>query len=264
MKISSIYAAFASIIIGATTVASSAAGNGATQSTQPEATATVATQQDFKLSFVEDVQFNTFKGSGDTLVGFNQTLSLELPLNINANLSLPVYSQGDHSSLGDINLGGSWKAITGENSTIGKWDLAVGGGVYLPVGAEFFRSQNVNPYLNAKFDCKAWVLDFTQTAEYRFDGGYAYIPVLGAQTDSDLLTLGSDLSYKWGKFDLGVQFDQYYYVNAGETQLFLGPVAKWGVASNVDLKASVLLPVYQDVSTPEANALISAGLSIKF
>jgi hypothetical protein len=53
-------------------------------------------------------------------------------------------------------------------------------------------------------------------------------------------------------------------VNSGENQLFLGPVAKWHVASNIDLNAGVLIPVSQNVATPEANAIVTAGIAIKF
>jgi hypothetical protein len=132
------------------------------------------------------------------------------------------------------------------------------------VGSEYFRNANVNPYLNAAFDCKLWLFDFKQTAEYRFDGGESYITWLGAKTDSDIASLGTSLAYKWNSFDFGVEFDQFYYVNSGENQLFLGPTAKWNLASNIDLNAKVLVPVSQDVVTPEANAVFTAGIGIKF
>jgi hypothetical protein len=45
--------------------------------------------------------------------------------------------------------------------------------------------------------------------------------------------------------------------------LFLGPVAKWD-AGSFDLSASVLLPVYQDVSTPEADVFVTAGIGFEF
>ena len=53
-------------------------------------------------------------------------------------------------------------------------------------------------------------------------------------------------------------------VNVDEYQLFLGPVAKWDVASNVNLNAAVLVPVTQQVSTQEADVVVKAGLGIKF
>ena len=252
MKFGSILAAVAALF---TTVAATAQ---VAPATAPAASPFALTLNDWKVT--ENVIFNTFKNGGNTLVGLDTTLSLNLTKDIDVSLSAPVYTQGDHSSFGDLNLGGSWDMFAGKNDTIGNWSLALDGGIYIPMGAEFFRSQNVNPYIGADFGCKLWAFDFTQTAQYRFDGGYAYIPVLGAQTDSDLLSFGSTLGYKWEKFEVGAKFDQYYYVNAGETQLFLGPTAKWDISSNVSLNGSVLLPVYQDVSTPEANVLIGAGL----
>lgn len=256
MKFGSILAAVAALATTAAVTAQVA------PATAPAASPFALTLNDWTVT--ENVTFNTFKEGGNTLVGLDTTLSLNLTKDIDVSLSAPVYTQGDHSSFGDLNLGGSWDLFGGSNSTIGKWGFSVDGGIYIPMGAEFFRSQNVNPYIGAAFDCKVWELDFTQTAQYRFDGGYAYIPVLGAQTDSDLLSFGSTLGYKWSKFEVGAKFDQYYYVNAGETQLFLGPTAKWDISSDVSLNGSVLLPVYQDVSTPEANVLIGAGLTIKF
>jgi hypothetical protein len=122
----------------------------------------------------------------------------------------------------------------------------------------------VNPYLNANFNCDLWVLDFAQSVDYRFVGGDSYITWLGAKTDSDVMTLVTDLSYAWNSWTFGLQFDQLYYVNVGEYQLFLGPVASWAVASNVSLNASVLIPVAQEVVTAEANAVVKAGIDIKF
>jgi hypothetical protein len=242
------------------TAAVAQAQTAATQA-EPAITATVS---DLKWYLNESVDIHTFKGSGSTLFAFNSTLGVDLTKDISLNLNLPVYSQDDNTTVSNLSLGGSWDFIGGKNDVIGKWDLAVGGGVYVPVGSEYFRNANVNPYINAAFDCKLWVFDFTQTAEYRFDGGESYITWLGAKTDSDVVTLGTNLSYEWNSFDFGVELDQLYYVNSGENQIFLGPVASWNVASNVDLNAKVLIPVSQDVVTPEADAVFTAGIGIKF
>ncbi len=234
------------------------------QTAAPQAEPAISAVSDLKWYLSESVDIHTFKGSGSTLFAFNSTLGVDLTKDISLDLNIPVYSQDDNTTVSNISLGGSWDFIGGNNDVIGKWDLALGGGVYLPVGSEYFRNANVNPYINAAFDCKLWVFDFKQTAEYRFDGGESYITWLGAKTDSDVVTLGTDLSYKWNSFDLGVQFDQVYYVNSGENQLFLGPVANWHVASNIDLNAGVLVPVSQDVATPEADAIVTFGVGIKF
>jgi hypothetical protein len=215
--------------------------------------------------FNENFQINTFKDSGSTLVGLNQTLGFSLTKDIAVNLNVPVYTQADNTTLSNIDLGATWAdLISGKSSLIGDWKFGFGGGIYIPVGSEYFRNANVNPYVNAKFNCKIWELDFAQTAGYRFDGGESYITWLGAKTSSDVLSLGTDLSYKWNSFNFGLQLDQFYYVNSGEYQLFLGPVAKWEVAKNVDIGATILLPVAQQVTTAEANTVIKAGIGIKF
>lgn len=215
--------------------------------------------------FNENFQINTFNGGGSTLVGLNQTLGFSLTKDIAVNLNVPVYTQDDTTTLSNIDLGATWAdLISGKSSLIGDWKFGVGGGIYIPVGAEYFRNANVNPYINADFSCKIWELDFAQGVGYRFDGGESYITWLGAKTSSDVLSLPTDLTYTWDSFVLGAKFDQFYYVNSGEYQLFLGPVAKWNVAKNVDIGATVLLPVAQQVSTPEANTVIKAGIGIKF
>jgi hypothetical protein len=251
-----------SVAAAALVSTSAAVAQAQTAAIQAEPAIPVVT--DLKWYLNESVDIHTFKGSGSTLFALNSTIGVDLTKDISLNLNIPVYSQDDNTTVSNISLGGSWDFIGGNNDVINKWDLALGGGVYLPVGSEYFRNANVNPYLNAAFDCKMWLFDFEQTAEYRFNGGESYITWLGAKTDSDVVTLVSDLSYKWNSFDFGAQFDQVYYVNSGENQLFLGPVAKWHVASNIDLNAGVLIPVSQNVATPEANAIVTAGIAIKF
>ncbi len=220
---------------------------------------------DMKWYLNESVDIRTFKGSGSTLFALNSTLGVDLTEDISITLDLPVYSQDDNTTLSNINLGGSWDLLRGENCcAVGTWNLSIGGGVYLPVGSEYFRNANVNPYINAAFDSKLWIFDFAQTAEYRFNGEESYITWLGAKTDSDVVTLGTNLSYELNSFDLGVELDQLYYVNSGENQIFLGPVASWNVASNVDLSAKVLIPVTQNVFTPESDVAFTGGLTIKF
>jgi hypothetical protein len=252
------------LAIALSTIAFAQTADGVPVAVTPVNTTASASAWNLNWSFDETAEMHTFKSGGSTLLGLNQNLGVDITKDISMNLNVPVYTQDDNTTIGDISLGGSWTFMEGKNDTIGTWDLAFGGGIYIPVGSEYFRSANVNPFINGKFDCKAWVFDFTQTAEYRFDGGEAYITWLGAMTNSDVLTLESNLSYEWNAFDFGVQFDQVYYVNSGESQLFLGPVANWTVASSVDLNMGVLIPVSQNVDTPEANAIVTAGIGIKF
>lgn len=214
--------------------------------------------------FHEGIDINAFKGNGTTFVGLNQTFGFDLMKNVSVNFNAPVYTQDGNTSVANLMLGGTWSAFKGNNSVLGDWFFDVGGGLYIPVGTEYFRNANVNPYLNGKFGFDLWKFDFAQTIDYRFVGGDSYITWLGAKTDSDVLSLVSDLSYVWDSWNLGVQFDQMYYVNTGEYQLFLGPVASWKAASNVSFDAAVLVPVTQQVTTAESNVFVKAGVGIKF
>lgn len=259
MTFNSFHASLASIVVG--TVATTAL---AQAPDHREHRSPSSAPDDMKWFFTEEASISTFKGSGETLIGFNQTLALDLSQDISIDFSIPVYSQGDTTSVGDIDLGGAWKILNGDNSTLGKWDLAVGGGVFVPVGAESFRSSAVNPYLSAEFGCKVGIFDFVQSADYRFNSGESYITWIGAKTDSDVLNFGSALSTVWGKVDIGVLLEQVYYVNDNAAQVFVGPTVSWKAGRNVDLTASLLLPLYQDVATPEANAVFVAGLGLKF
>ena len=232
---------------------------------QPAAVATTpVVSSDMTWYFNENIEIHTFKDEGSSLVGLNQNFGLDLNNGFVFHLNAPVYSQDSLLSFGDLSLDVSWDFLKGKNSVLGEWGLSVGAGTYIPVGQEYFRSQNFNPFVSAEFDCKVSIFDFAQTAEYRFDGGESYITWLGAKTDSDVLTLGTDLSYKFDAFKVGVKFDQIYYVNTVGKQLFLGPVAEWNIANNINLSMGVLIPVYQDVATHEADVVITAGIGIKF
>lgn len=209
--------------------------------------------------FTETVQVNSMKGGADSLVALNQNLSVDLTPSLTAVLNVPLYAQSGQTSLSNIQLGAEFDAYEGKG-----WDIDLNAGVYIPVGEEFFRNENVNPYLGGVFNTTIAGLDFSQSIEYTFVGGNSYFVPLAAKTDSDLLSFGTDLLYKWNSFKFGVELDQYYYVDTGEKQLFLGPTVKWSVASNVDLSLGVGIPVYQDVVSAESNALVTAGFGIKF
>lgn len=209
--------------------------------------------------FTETVQVNSMKSGADSLVALNQTLSVDLTPSLTASLNLPLYAQSGQTSLSNIQIGVEYDAYNGAG-----WDIDLRGGVYIPVGEEFFRNENVNPYLGGVFNTTIMGLGFSQSVEYTFVGGESYFAPLAGKTDSDLLTLGTDLFYKWESFKFGAELDQYYYVDTGEKQLFLGPTVKWSVASNVDLSIGVGIPVYQDVISADSNAIVTAGFGIKF
>lgn len=248
-----------------TTAAALAASLGSAAFAQEAAAPAAAPAVEVKnWYFREGIDVNAFKDGGSTLVGLNQTFGFDLMKDVGVMVNVPVYTQDGNTTVSNIMVGGSWAGFKGNNSLLGDWSLGFGGGIYIPVGSEYFRNANVDPFVNTKFGFDLWKFDFAQTVDYRFNGGDSYITWLGAKTDSDVLTLVSDLSYAWDSWNFGLQFDQLYYVNSGEYQLFLGPVASWVVASNVAFDASVLIPVAQEVVTAESNVFVKAGINIKF
>ena len=221
-----------------------------------------AAASDLKWIVSEQLEWHDIEG-GDLYV-FNTEFALKFGEGTDITIDVPVYNQGGSTSVGSVRLGAEVDAFSGENDVTGKWDLALGGGVYVPVGSETFDAQNLDPFLTGRFGCKVWILDFMQTAEYRWVGGEAYIPWLGAKTDSDVLVLGSLLSYGWGDLHVGADFTQVYYVGSEENQLFVGPAARWDVTSNISLDAVVEFPLTQDIAAPETDMIVSVGLGIKF
>ena len=69
---------------------------------------------DLKWSFNETPEIHTFKDGGSTLVGLNQTLSLDVNKSFHFNLDVPVYNQADNTTLSNINLGGMWDVWGGK------------------------------------------------------------------------------------------------------------------------------------------------------
>ena len=241
-------------------LATTALAQGSNPQDEPSIKAAV---EDIKWSIHEDFGYYTFDG-GDDLLAFDTTFTLSLNEGTEVFVSVPVYTQGDETSIANLAVGGQFVAADGPNSVFGEWDLALGGGVYLPVGSETFDSANVDPFFTGEFGCKVWVFDFTQTAEFRFVGGGVYMPWLGAKTDSDVLTLGTNLGHKWGDFSLAAELTQIYYIDANEEQVFLGPVVSWNPSSSVSIEAKVDFPVTQNTSTPETDMIVGIGLGIKF
>lgn len=273
MRISSaatIFAAFATLFLGS---AVNAASQAATASHQAEpaitATATPApcapapVADPFKLTFDETVQVVNFD-KGNTLVGFNQTLLFDLKGDLDFTINVPVYTLDGSTSVGDLDIGGSWLALKGNNKYLHDWTLTVNGGMFLPVGTEEFRSENVVPYIGTELSCKLWDFDFKQSVEYTFVGNGYFMPLIAEKTTSDILAFGSDLTvYKQHDFTIGVDLDQYYYVETGNAQVFLGPVATWKFGS-LDLNASVQLPIYQDSPKYDADVVCSVGFGFQF
>jgi len=244
----------------AATLTTAALAQGSSTQDEPSIKAAIS---DIKWSINEDFGYYTFDG-GEDLLAFDTTFALSLNEDTEVFVSVPVYNQGDETSIANLAVGGEFVAAKGTDGLLGEWDLSLGGGVYLPVGSETFDSSNVDPFFTGEFGCKAWVFDFTQTAEFRFVGGGAYMPWLGAKTDSDVLTLGSNLGYKWGEFDLAAELTQIYYIDANEEQIFLGPVVSWSPNNTVSIEAKVDFPITQNTSTPETDMVVGVGLGIKF
>ena len=241
-------------------LATTALAQGSSTQDEPSIKAAV---EDIKWSIHEDFGYYTFDG-GEDLLAFDTTFALSLNEGTEVFVSVPVYNQGDETSIANLAVGGKFVAADGTNPVFGEWDLALGGGVYLPVGSETFDSANVDPFFTGEFGCKVGVFDFTQTAEFRFVGGGAYMPWLGAKTDSDVLTLVTNLGHMWGEFGLAAELTQVYYIDANEEQVFLGPVVSWNPSSSVSIEAKVDFPLTQNTSTPETDMIVGIGLGIKF
>ena len=222
----------------------------------PQAEAAISTPT--KWSLTEDFTYFNYE-SDDTLLSFNTTFALALDNGGTLSLSLPVYNGDGDTNVGDLKVGGDFNAFKGDG-----WNLGLGGGVYLPVGAEEFDSTNINPFFTGRFSTKLGDFDFMQTAEYRFVGSEAYTPWLGTSTDSDILSLGTLLSLSWGDLTMGADLTQLYYIQSEEHQIFVGPVASLKINDSITLDGGVQFPLSQDVSTTEVDIVVGVGLGIKF
>jgi hypothetical protein len=222
----------------------------------PQAEAAISTPS--KWSLTEDFTYFNYEGD-DTLLSFNTTFALALDNGGTLSLSLPVYNGDGDTNVGDLKVGGDFNAFKGDG-----WNLGLGGGVYLPVGAEEFDSTNINPFFTGRFSVKLGGFDLMQTAEYRFVGSEAYTPWLGGSTDSDILSLGTLLSVSWGDLTVGADLTQIYYIQAEENQIFVGPAASFKVNDTISLDGGVQFPISQDVSGAEVDIVVGVGLSIKF
>jgi hypothetical protein len=211
-----------------------------------------------KWSLTEDFTYFNYE-SDDTLLSFNTTFALALDNGGTLSLSLPVYNGDGDTNVGDLKVGGDFNAFKGDG-----WNLGLGGGVYLPVGAEEFDSTNINPFFTGRFSVKLGDFDLMQTAEYRFVGSEAYTPWLGTSTDSDILSLGTLLSLSWGDLTVGADLTQLYYIQSEEHQIFVGPAAALKINDSITLDGGVQFPVSQDVSTTEVDIVVGVGLGIKF
>lgn len=229
----------------------------------PSEQSTEAAISDLKWSIREDVGYHAFDG-GDDLVAFDTTFVLAVDEGFDAFLSVPLYTQGDGTSIANLSIGAEFDLAEGTNEFIGEWNLAAGGGLYLPVGSEAFGSSNLDPFVTVEFGCNVWLLDFTQTAEYHFVGGNAYIPWLGAQTESDVLILGSRFAYGWQDFDFAAELTQVYYTDDNKEQVFFGPAVTWNPSSTISLEARIDIPLTQNISAPETDIILGFGIGIDF
>ena len=236
-----------------TTIATAANADG-NAAAQAEAAISTPT----KWSLTEDFTYFNYE-SDDTLLSFNTTFALALDNGGTLSLSLPVYNGDGDTNVGDLKVGGDFNAFKGDG-----WNLGLGGGVYLPVGAEEFDSTNINPFFTGRFSTKLGDFDFMQTAEYRFVGSEAYTPWLGTSTDSDILSLGTLLSLSWGDLTMGADLTQLYYIQSEEHQIFVGPAAALKINDSISLDGGVQFPLSQDVSTTEVDIVVGVGLGIKF
>jgi len=237
----------------ATTIATAAYAGG---TDAPQAEAAISTPSKWSMS--EDFTYFNYEND-DTLLSFSTAFALALDNGGTLSLSLPVYNEDGDTNVGDLKVGADFNAFKGEG-----WNLGLGGGVYLPVGAEEFDSTNINPFFTGKFSTKLGDFDLVQTAEYRFVGSDAFTPWLGTSTDSDILSLGTLLSLSWGNLTVGADLTQLYYIQSEENQIFVGPAASLKVSDTISLDGGVQFPISQDVSGTEVDIVVGVGLGIKF
>jgi len=230
-------------------------------------TATPATAP-FKLNLSEEYGYYNFVGTKSSLNEFNTTLEFDFGTSVVARVALPVYSQGSETNVGDVSLSFEATVLKNQDTILGlfhDWSLSVNAGVDVPTETAF-ASTNVNPFFGAEFDANlSDSLTFSQSAEYTFVGGGAYVPLIGEFTNSDILNFQTDLSMWFTKeVSVAASFVQQYYVDASEYQLFIGPMASYEMTHYLNFNAGVLLPITQTVSDGGTDYVIHAGVEFTF
>lgn len=212
------------------------------------------------LTLVENVGVYAKKDSASTVAALNSTIAAEA-FGLDWHFTVPVFVS-DVSGYGGMDLGVSWKFLEDAEFLASKTTLNLEGGLWLPTGSAGYETTDLNPHVGfgVNMDWKDWNLN--QTADYRFVPGSMYDPLIGSRISEDVISLVTDIDYKWTTgLDVGVNLTQEYFDGGGV--FLLGPSLEWDAASSVKVNAGVGFPVWQELAV-ENSCVVNAGVTVKF
>jgi len=212
------------------------------------------------LTLKENVGVYAKKDSASTVAALNSTIAAEA-LGLDWHFTVPVYVS-DASGYGAMEFGASLNVLKDVDFLASKTVVNLEGGLWLPTGSAGYEATNLNPHIGfgANLDWKDWNLN--QTFDYRFVPGSMYDPLIGSRISEDVISLVTDIDYKWTtNLDVGLNLTQEYFDGGGV--FLLGPAVKWDAASNVAVNAGIGFPVWQELAVENA-CVVNAGVSIKF
>jgi len=212
------------------------------------------------LALKESVEIYAKKGNADTVAALNTTLAAKA-FGLDWHFTVPVYVS-EASGYGSMELGVSWDFLKGADFLGSKTTVNVEGGLWMPTGSAGYETTNLDPHigLGANLDWTNW--NFNQTFDYRFVPGTMYDPLIGYRIGEGVVSLVSDLDYKFAEnFDVGLNITQKYFDGGGV--VILGPSMEWNAADDVNVNAGIGFPVWQDLAVSN-NCVVNAGVSFKF
>jgi hypothetical protein len=215
-----------------------------------------------KFDLGENLTIVNYKNSNQTLVEFLQGVDLKLNETFSVGLEIPVYFQGA-TDLGAINMSLDWNALVAESIQIQLY-----ASVDTPMSNQFGAS-SVDPHLGGVFTYSLpWKdVNFVQTFDYEFvTNGTAWSLPFGTRVANDIISADSSITIPvWNSLTFGGTVWQNYTVaNNGQQNILVGPSCKWEITDSVDLSGNVAVPVYQNVTGPKQNYVISASLGFNF
>ena len=226
---------------------------------QEVAPAPASTQIVDALSLSQTVGIYAKNGSASSVAALDSTIAAKA-FGLDWHFTVPVYVS-DASGYGSLELGVSWDFLKSAEFLSSKTTLNVEGGLWMPTGSAGYETTDLNPHIGfgVNMDWTNW--NFNQTADYRFVPGSMYDPLLD-RVDQDVVSLVSDIDYKWSKeLTVGVNITQEYFDGGGVA--LLGPSMSWKPATSVDVSAGIGFPVWQELSV-ENSCVVNAGVSFKF
>ena len=212
---------------------------------QEIAPAPASTQIVDALSLSQTVGIYAKNGSASSVAALDSTIAAKA-FGLDWHFNVPVYIS-DASGYGSLELGVSWDFLKSAEFLSSKTTLNVEGGLWMPTGSAGYETTDLNPHIGfgVNMDWTNW--NFNQTADC---------------VDQDVVSLVSDIDYKWSKeLTVGVNITQEYFDGGGVA--LLGPSMSWKPATSVDVSAGIGFPVWQELSV-ENSCVVNAGVSFKF